>query len=344
MSPVGETGGQPAPTLLGKPVSFWQDLFFLPLRQGCSAFPGWRVEAREGVLIDPRPWVVAPILHWLRDHFQTTSLPLIPPGKPFRLVCAGEGESVESLLPSAGCWPIEEPIPWCDCQTDPITAISWIKSWQAATLGAAGVVLLDPQSSWLGGDVEIASGVEIHAGVVISGSSRIGAGTRIAPHCVIENTQIGEGCTLLPGCVIRDSEIADRTTLGPYCHLREHTVVLPEAKVGNFVEMKKTVFGEGSKAMHLSYLGDATIGSRVNVGAGTITCNYDGTSKHPTVIEEGVFIGSGTELVAPLTVHQGAYVGAGSTLTEDVPGGALAIARARQLNIPGWSARKRAKS
>ena len=124
--------------------------------------------------------------------------------------------------------------------------------------------------------------------------------------------------------------------LGPYCHLRNGTLVKAGAKMGNFVEMKKSVMGRDSKAMHLTYVGDARVGRKVNIGAGTITCNYDGEKKNPTVIGDNVFIGSGTELVAPVTIHGDSYVGAGSTITEDVPRHALAVARQRQKNIPGW--------
>jgi bifunctional UDP-N-acetylglucosamine pyrophosphorylase/glucosamine-1-phosphate N-acetyltransferase len=131
--------------------------------------------------------------------------------------------------------------------------------------------------------------------------------------------------------------------LGPYCHLRNGSLVQAGAKMGNFVEMKKSVLGRGSKAMHLSYIGDATVGRKVNIGAGTITCNYDGMKKNPTCIGDNVFIGSGTELVAPLTVHSDSYVAAGSTITEDVPRYALAVARQRQKNIAGWVLRKKKK-
>ena len=130
-------------------------------------------------------------------------------------------------------------------------------------------------------------------------------------------------------------------SVGPFAHLRPETVVGEGAKIGNFVELKKTTLGPGSKANHLAYLGDATIGARVNVGAGTITCNYDGTHKHPTVIEDGAFIGSDTQLIAPVRVGKGAYVAAGSSITEDVPAGALGIARGRQTNIDGWVQRKK---
>jgi bifunctional UDP-N-acetylglucosamine pyrophosphorylase / glucosamine-1-phosphate N-acetyltransferase len=140
--------------------------------------------------------------------------------------------------------------------------------------------------------------------------------------------------------VITDSEIADGATVGPFAHLRPDTRVGPDARVGNFVELKNTTLGAKSKANHLSYLGDSAIGKNVNVGAGTITCNYDGRQKHQTTIEDGAFVGSDTTLVAPVKVGQNAYIGAGSAITDDVPGGALAIARARQENKPGWVEKK----
>jgi bifunctional UDP-N-acetylglucosamine pyrophosphorylase/glucosamine-1-phosphate N-acetyltransferase len=140
-----------------------------------------------------------------------------------------------------------------------------------------------------------------------------------------------------------DSSIGDGAQVGPFAHVRPQTTIGPRARVGNFVELKKTTLGRGSKANHLAYLGDATIGDDVNIGAGTITCNYDGVQKHPTIIEDGVFIGSDSQLVAPVTIGKDAYVAAGSSITEDVPAGALGIARARQQNKAGWAAEKRAR-
>jgi bifunctional UDP-N-acetylglucosamine pyrophosphorylase/glucosamine-1-phosphate N-acetyltransferase len=145
-------------------------------------------------------------------------------------------------------------------------------------------------------------------------------------------------------CVITESRVGPGARVGPFAHLRPASDVGTDAHVGNFVELKKTTLGRGSKANHLAYLGDATIGEKVNVGAGTITCNYDGVAKHPTVIEDGAFIGSDTQLVAPVRVGRGAYVAAGSSITEDVPPEALAIARGKQVNKEGWVARKKKKA
>jgi bifunctional UDP-N-acetylglucosamine pyrophosphorylase/glucosamine-1-phosphate N-acetyltransferase len=148
---------------------------------------------------------------------------------------------------------------------------------------------------------------------------------------------LGDGVVVLDGSVIIDSTVEAGASVGPYAHLRPGSHVGPGARVGNFVELKKTTMGAGAKANHLAYLGDATIGERANIGAGTITCNYDGERKHQTVVGDGAFIGSDSQLVAPVTVGRDAYVAAGSTITEDVPDGALGIARGRQTNKPGWA-------
>jgi bifunctional UDP-N-acetylglucosamine pyrophosphorylase/glucosamine-1-phosphate N-acetyltransferase len=157
----------------------------------------------------------------------------------------------------------------------------------------------------------------------------------------VADSRIEDGATVLDHCVLLSSRVGREAQVGPFAHLRPGSVLGPRSKVGNFVETKKATLGEGSKASHLTYLGDAEIGSGVNVGAGTITCNYDGEKKHPTHLGDGVFIGSGTQLVAPVTVGRGAYVGAGAAITKDVPPGALAVARARQVNIEGWVERKK---
>jgi bifunctional UDP-N-acetylglucosamine pyrophosphorylase/glucosamine-1-phosphate N-acetyltransferase len=154
---------------------------------------------------------------------------------------------------------------------------------------------------------------------------------------------VGDRVTVENFCVIRESSIAAGARVGPFAHIRPQSEIGADAHVGNFVELKKTRLGRGSKANHLTYLGDATIGERVNVGAGTITCNYDGIAKHPTVIEDGAFIGSDSQLIAPVTIGRGAYVAAGSSITEDVPADALAVARGRQVNKAGWAAGRRKK-
>jgi bifunctional UDP-N-acetylglucosamine pyrophosphorylase/glucosamine-1-phosphate N-acetyltransferase len=207
-------------------------------------------------------------------------------------------------------------------------------------LMASGVTLVDPATTYIDVDVVVGSDTVIHPGVSIEGPSSIGSACEIGPNVCIQNAQIGNRVTVKSFCVIDGASVADSAVVGPFAHLRPETSVGEKARVGNFVELKKTTLGPGSKANHLSYLGDATIGANVNVGAGTITCNYDGASKHATVIEDGAFIGSDTQLIAPVRVGKGAYVGAGSSITEDVPAGALGIARARQSNVDGWAARK----
>jgi bifunctional UDP-N-acetylglucosamine pyrophosphorylase/glucosamine-1-phosphate N-acetyltransferase len=155
------------------------------------------------------------------------------------------------------------------------------------------------------------------------------------------DTVVGPRAQVLDHCVLRECVVEEAASVGPFTHLRPESRIGAGAKVGNFVELKKTHLGEGSKAPHLSYLGDATIGPKVNVGAGTITCNYDGSAKHPTLIGAGAFVGSDATLVAPVTVGEGAYVAAGSTITEDVPAHALALGRARQVVKPDWARKRR---
>jgi bifunctional UDP-N-acetylglucosamine pyrophosphorylase / glucosamine-1-phosphate N-acetyltransferase len=208
-------------------------------------------------------------------------------------------------------------------------------------LMAAGVTLIDPATTYVDPEVEIAADTVLHPGVVIEGRTRIGSACEIQAYVRISDSEIGDHVTINSFCLISGAQVAHGAALGPFAHLRPGTAVGENAKIGNFVELKNTSFGPRSKANHLSYLGDATIGSDVNVGAGTITCNYDGVHKHRTVIEDGAFIGSDSQLVAPVTVGKGAYVGAGSSIVDDVPAGALGIARGRQNNIEGWAERRK---
>jgi bifunctional UDP-N-acetylglucosamine pyrophosphorylase/glucosamine-1-phosphate N-acetyltransferase len=196
-----------------------------------------------------------------------------------------------------------------------------------------GVMFLDPETAWIDWDSKIGSGTVIYPSVVIEGLTAIGRECRIHPHVHIVNSRIGDGVKILD-CTVMDSSVLEAgVQAGPFSRLRPGTI-------GNFVELKNTDFGPGSKAQHLSYLGDSLVEEGVNVGAGTITCNYDGFRKSRTHIEAGVFIGSGTELVAPVKIGKGAYVAAGSTIGRDVSPGSLAIARARQAEKPGWVLRK----
>ncbi len=204
-----------------------------------------------------------------------------------------------------------------------------------------GVTIFYPETCVIDADVEIGADSVIEPFVQILGSSRIGSDCRIRSYSVIRNTLIDDGVMVLPGCVMDDSHVEKNAVIGPYSRLRPGSEIGESAHVGNFVETKKTRLGKGSKVNHLSYLGDAEIGAGVNVGAGTITCNYDGAHKHTTVIEDGVFLGSDTTLVAPLRVAKGAYIGAGSCITDDVPEDSLAIGRARQIVKAGWVKQKR---
>lgn len=186
------------------------------------------------------------------------------------------------------------------------------------------------------GRLECASDVSIGVGCIFEGTVQIAAGAVIGPHCVIRNAQIGQEAVIEAFSHIDGAAIGPKSVIGPYARLRPGTELAEGVHIGNFVEVKNSVLGPRSKANHLSYLGDASIGSRVNVGAGTITCNYDGAEKHRTTIEDDVFIGSDTQLVAPVTVGRGATLGAGTTLTQDAPEDALTISRAQQVTIKNY--------
>ena len=207
-------------------------------------------------------------------------------------------------------------------------------------LMAAGVTIEDPATTWVDMDVSVGPDTVIHPGVFLQGRTRVGARCELHPGVRIVDSTLGDGVTVLDHCLVQGAALADGARVGPFAHLRPGAAVGEGAKVGNFVEMKKSSLGRGSKANHLSYLGDAAIGDGVNVGAGTITCNYDGERKHPTTIGDRVFIGSGAQLVAPVTLGDDAYVGAGSCVTDDVPAGALAVARGRQVVKDGWRGRR----
>ena len=209
-------------------------------------------------------------------------------------------------------------------------------------LMAAGVTLIDPSTTYVDEDVEVGPDTVLHPGVILEGHTQIGPACEIQANVRITDSTIGSHVTVKNFCVIVHADIADRASVGPFAYLRPETTVGPEAHVGTFVELKKTALGPRSKANHLTYLGDATVGADVNIGAGTITCNYDGVKKHQTVIEDAAFIGSDSQLIAPVRIGRGAYVGAGSSITKDVPPGALGIARGRQANIESWTERKNA--
>ncbi|WP_010531219.1 bifunctional UDP-N-acetylglucosamine diphosphorylase/glucosamine-1-phosphate N-acetyltransferase GlmU [Lentibacillus jeotgali] len=203
-----------------------------------------------------------------------------------------------------------------------------------------GATLIDPDNTYISPDVTIEQDVLIHPGSIIKGSTTIKADAEIGPHTEIDNCYIGQA-SIIKQSVAKDSYIGDRVQIGPYSHIRPEASIGNEAKIGNFVEVKKSSLGNKSKVSHLSYIGDAEVGSNVNIGCGTITVNYDGKNKYLTTIEDDAFIGCNSNLVAPVTVGEGSYVAAGSTITKDVPEDALSIARARQANKEGYASRIR---
>jgi len=211
------------------------------------------------------------------------------------------------------------------------------------SLMADGVTIMDPQSVYIDATVKIGPDTVIYPSVQIYGQTVIGEETTIHSFSRISNSKIGNRSVVLEGCVINDSAIGEDVSIGPFAHLRTAATIGNSAKVGNFVEIKKSVLGPGTKSMHLAYLGDATIGKNVNIGAGVITCNYDGVNKHPTTIEDGAFVGTDSQLVAPVRVGRNAYVAAGSSITEDVPAESLAIGRGRQVNKEGWVKNRKKK-
>jgi len=207
-----------------------------------------------------------------------------------------------------------------------------------------GVTILYPETCVIDSDVEVGADTVIEPSVQLRGTTRVGSDTRIGSYSVILSCEIGNEVLVQTGCVLEHSVVRARASLGPYSHLRPGCEVCEDAHVGNFTELKKTRLGKGSKANHLTYLGDTEVGEKVNVGAGTITCNYDGVSKHKTIIEDGVFVGSDSILIAPVRIGRGAYVAAATTVTEDVPPDSLALGRARQILKEGWAKAKREKA
>ena len=207
---------------------------------------------------------------------------------------------------------------------------------QAETLMASGTSLADPQRFDQRGELTAGTDNFIDINCVFEGSVVMGSGVSIGPNCIITDSTIGDGVEIKANTIVEGSIVGDRAIVGPFARLRPGTVLASDTKVGNFVETKKAQVGKGSKINHLSYVGDAELGENVNIGAGTITCNYDGVNKHKTNLGDNVFVGSNSTLVAPIKVADGSFVGAGSTLTNDVPKDALAVSRAKQRNIDGW--------
>lgn len=207
---------------------------------------------------------------------------------------------------------------------------------QAEKLMQQGVTLMDPARFDVRGQVKTGKDITIDINVIIEGHVSIGNNCHIGPNVLLRNATIGDNVTILANCVIEETDIANDCQIGPFARLRPGTNLQARVKVGNFVEIKKSDIGENSKVNHLSYIGDTTMGNHVNVGAGTITCNYDGANKHQTIIEDNVFIGSNNNLVAPVTIEQGATTGSGSTISKTAPANALTVARAKQISIKGW--------
>jgi bifunctional UDP-N-acetylglucosamine pyrophosphorylase / glucosamine-1-phosphate N-acetyltransferase len=205
-----------------------------------------------------------------------------------------------------------------------------------AEMMAAGVTLVDPARVDVRGRVDCGTDVVIDVNAVFEGVVVLGDGVRVGPNAVIRNSRLGVGCVVLPNTVIEGADVGPGCELGPFARLRPGAELAEGVKIGNFVELKQSRLGAGSKVNHLSYVGDSEIGTRVNVGAGTITCNYDGANKHRTVIGDGVFIGSNSSLVAPVEIGAGATIGAGSTICRDAPAGELTVARSRQVTVRGW--------
>jgi bifunctional UDP-N-acetylglucosamine pyrophosphorylase/glucosamine-1-phosphate N-acetyltransferase len=222
-------------------------------------------------------------------------------------------------------------------------ATSLLRRRRNLELMGSGVVIEDPETTCVGPHAEVAPDAVLRAYTLLEGRTRVGRGSSVGPFARLVDAEVGEGASILDHCLLLECVVEEGASVGPFAHIRPQSRVGRRAKVGNFVELKKTVLGEGSKAPHLSYIGDATVGPAVNIGAGTITCNYDGVNKHPTRIEAGAFVGSDTTLVAPVTVGEGAYIGAGSTITHDVPAHSLAVGRARQVVKEEWARRRKAE-
>ena len=218
-----------------------------------------------------------------------------------------------------------------------------VRATTASRLMANGVTIFKPETCVIDTDVEIEPDTIIEPFVQLLGKTKIGTDCHIRSYTVIENCRLGNNVLIRQGCILAESEVAEGARIGPYAHLRPGSEIGPEAHVGNFVETKKAKLGRAAKASHLTYLGDAEVGAGTNIGAGVITCNYDGVHKHRTHIGEGAFVGSDSTLVAPVTIGDGAFIGAGSCITRDVPSGALALGRSGQVIKEGWAVEKRAR-
>ncbi len=254
-------------------------------------------------------------------------------------LAAGEGVRVHSIRPGA----MEEVLGVND-RSQLAQLERHFQRQQAERLMCDGVTVVDPARLDIRGEVDIGRDVYLDVNVVLEGKVIIAEGTSIGPNCVIKNAKIGPGTEIHANTIIEQASVGASCRIGPYARLRPGTDLAEDVHIGNFVEVKNTRVGRGSKANHLTYLGDSQVGQDVNVGAGTITCNYDGAEKHATIIEDNVFVGSGVELVAPITLHAGATIGAGATVTKDVPPGVLSVNRGRQTTIEDWTRPTKKKS
>lgn len=240
---------------------------------------------------------------------------------------------------------IEDPIEVMGINTriEMAEAERYLRKKKLEDLMLNGVTILDPENTYIQPSIIIGRDSTIYPNTFLEGSTVIGEDCIIYPNVRILDSHLGDKVVVKDNCLIVKGEIDDEAVIGPFAQLRPETVIKKGAKIGNFVEVKKSIIGEGSKAMHLSYLGDTTIGKGVNIGAGTITCNYDGFKKYPTTIEDEVFVGSDTQFIAPVRIGKGAVIAAGSTITKDVPPDALAISRTRQINKEGWAIKRKLK-
>jgi bifunctional UDP-N-acetylglucosamine pyrophosphorylase/glucosamine-1-phosphate N-acetyltransferase len=229
----------------------------------------------------------------------------------------------------------------CNTRADLAEVDRIFREWKRAELMDAGATIQLPETVLIDPDVVAGEDTVVEPAVHLLGKTKIGARCLIRTGSILSDTILGDDVVVEPHCMVSESRLDDRVVIGPFARLRGGTYLKTGARIGNFVEVKKSTIGEGTKAMHLTYLGDAKIGSKTNIGAGTITCNYDGFNKYPTTIGNKVFIGSDSALVAPVRVGDGAFIAAGSTITENVPSDGLGIARGRQLNKPGWASKKR---
>ena len=263
-------------------------------------------------------------------------IPVNPAKGEYYLTDIIAAASRKNLKTSAYCIGTEEELMGINTREELSKASALMKRNIVQSWIARGVNFLDADSVSIHPDVCIGKETMIYPNVCLDGHTRIGKGSVIYPNVRIRNSDIGNGAVIKDSTVIEDSRVKDRASVGPFAYLRPGSQIGTDARIGNFVEIKKSVIGERTKASHLSYIGDAIVGKDVNIGAGTITCNYDGRAKHTTKIEDGVFIGSDSQLVAPVRIGKGAYVGAGSTITRDVPPMSLATSRVHQMNREGW--------